>query len=59
MRIDASCFTVELEVSSSSDKAIDITNEPNTHIDLANNKIEFMFTSDDLDRYCYKLWDHP
>jgi len=59
MKIDATCFTVELEVSSSPTNAVDITNDANTHIDLMNNKIEFMFTIDDLDRYCYKLWDHP
>jgi len=59
MLIDAACFTVDLEVSSASSAPIDITQLSSTNIDLANNKIEFMFTLDDLDRYCYKLWDHP
>jgi hypothetical protein len=36
---------------------IDITTHEDTRIDFELRMIEFKFTIDDINRYCYKIWD--
>jgi len=39
--------------------ALDITLHEKTKIDYENSMVSFAFSIDDLNTYCYKIWDHP